>query len=1716
MDEAADDEDYNGDGDKDDIVNEDSDGNGQLDRGFYVDTGDDDNPVLLTFTDFLVDIQLAGTLKIVDVFRVVGAFRLQIDNAGLKVFAAGSLEIGPDIGSANKLLDIQALGVLILNSSGAAGDLDIDFSLGTDDIGFSVSARVIFNTTGVDQSIVIPDRLLDVIEASGDDLADELQARLTMCGSEKCYTVKGGAPKIFSAPGVPDLLSVKILLGEATGTVTYEANGSYLVAILSGDFNFLGFATGHGLGAVSIRSNAIEMIAELSFTIGPLSFEAEGSLGLYPDGIALHVSVSINVNLLSVIELSASGTLDIDTTGSNNYFRLQLDGSVTILYVIKIEGHLIVEVDNGAWRVDIPQPGLSVKLFGGLITISAYGYFDSNGFFDLTLTGSLNLTWEGNGVVGSASIRVALNTVDRINVNGTLYDFVFSAGGSFSATFAGVELFGVSAVVSAKGNLGQTVPIELTVTGTGTFFEVVTEIVKMTVDAAEAAGYAIYNFLGSIGCEISSWFGSDCEEWVEVERPHIAETIKGISFTIPLGTITLPGSLAPSTPPPAKLASQLDGSTWVNGTTTGVLYLNVGTRSTFRNQTPSVTAEGYTITHVSGSAGNERIIISALGVTETFDGVSAIVGDFGTDNDTLNVQAGVLVGATVTGGSGNDSLNYYGSGTALLWGDDDTDTAETGNDALTVGGGAAAASVLRGGPGNDALTNDTAGNIALYGEDGNDVLKGGSGNDTTLDGGNGNDKIEGRGGTDAATGGAGNDAFRELLANLTAGETFNGGTNSGGRDVVEIVGGALADDLRVTWEAAGKVRVSSFVSGASNGYVVATDVESIDLSGAGGADSFSIDGQQGLEAVTGVSIDLGTNTGTNTFADTVSITLRATADRVTLGSSIGLTANWTNGLAKVSFSFVGANASDGDTLKFFALGGNDFLSGAAVTANPFSEITFSGGADNDTIVGTLTGDRLDGGLGDDRMTGLGGTDIFLDAGGTDFLDEVDPTPTGDIDFGVYGNKLVIGTATLVGTGESSTLSSFTSATVEDIDGIFETVRLIGGAGSNHFFVGGAGGSITANASTFGVTARSGAVEFHGLGGDDIYVAELNGLSGATVRVLEEDDIIDGDGDGDFHATEPVTATAPYFVDQDGDNRRDVLLTFLGGGNDLVVFRGTASGDSGNSALAALSMIGSAGVPVAMPGLGTDFSFGTAHLVSYDKLEANELYLLGGVDTFTVTDSNVVALVDGGSAGDTLNVLDTLAALTIRGGPDDDRVNVQRINAATSVFGDGGSDTFVVGRGAVAAPGPSYLNSGLLEDIDDVLTLDGGTGAADAAHLDDTGETTGEVGMLTATTFTGLGLGGTVTYANLDSLTINAGSGGDGLSVASTHVGATTLNTSAGADRIAIQTTAGPTTVNGGAVADVVNVGSAATTSTNTGGTVNGIQALLTVNGDGGVDQLNVDDTGDDTGDTGTLTSVLLTGLDMVGGIAYGTVEDLNIDLGGGADQFTIESTHVGTTDLKTGAGDDRVAINSIAGATSVDTEAGSDTVNVGSLSSPADAPANVGGNVDGIQAALMVEGAAPSSGSDVLNIDDSGDLSSNDGVLTATALTGLDMAPAGITYSGFEDLNIWLGSAADTFTVVSTHLGTTALKTGAGDDRVAINSIAGATSVDTEAGSDTVNVGSLSSPADAPANVGGNVDGIQAALTIEGAAPSCRERCAERRRLGRSRRATTGSSRRRR
>ena len=100
------------------------------------------------------------------------------------------------------------------------------------------------------------------------------------------------------------------------------------------------------------------------------------------------------------------------------------------------------------------------------------------------------------------------------------------------AYILGVNLFGVEAsgtVVGPARPVGDA--LRSRSRARGVFFEWVTKVVRMLESAAKAAGCAIKNFFEGVGCEIASWFGSDCKDRMvdaEVTQQENVERRRGV------------------------------------------------------------------------------------------------------------------------------------------------------------------------------------------------------------------------------------------------------------------------------------------------------------------------------------------------------------------------------------------------------------------------------------------------------------------------------------------------------------------------------------------------------------------------------------------------------------------------------------------------------------------------------------------------------------------------------------------------------------------------------------------------------------------------------------------------------------------------------------------------------------------------------------------------------------------------------------------------------------------------------------------------------------------------------------------------------------------------------------------------------------------------------------------------------------------------------------
>ncbi|MEM9827421.1 MAG: calcium-binding protein, partial [Planctomycetota bacterium] len=230
-----------------------------------------------------------------------------------------------------------------------------------------------------------------------------------------------------------------------------------------------------------------------------------------------------------------------------------------------------------------------------------------------------------------------------------------------------------------------------------------------------------------------------------------------------------------------------------------LLRLNVGPRAYERKTIgqDDPTADGAIVDGTERyviSMDADDIIIKFAGLEQRIpaSGIQQIVGDFGAAADRLYVDESVSLPVDVSGGDGEDRLEYHGTSTATLRGDGGADIIKGGNQN----------DILEGGSGTDQIEGRD-GNDIIRGGSASDVLRGGKGNDT-IDGDSGSDRIEGGQGINTLRGGTGND---EIVGG-DDGETIEGGSGddrifgNGGGDTIRgddgedfINGGEGSDNI---------------------------------------------------------------------------------------------------------------------------------------------------------------------------------------------------------------------------------------------------------------------------------------------------------------------------------------------------------------------------------------------------------------------------------------------------------------------------------------------------------------------------------------------------------------------------------------------------------------------------------------------------------------------------------------------------------------------------------------------------------------------------------------------------------------------------------------------------------------------------------------------------------------------------------------------------------
>jgi len=662
-------------------------------------------------------------------------------------------------------------------------------------------------------------------------------------------------------------------------------------------------------------------------------------------------------------------------------------------------------------------------------------------------------------------------------------------------------------------------------------------------------------------------------------------------------------------------------------------------------------------------------------------------------------------------------------------------------------------------------------------------------------------------------------------------------------------------------------------------------------------------------------------------------------------------------LITVPPSYLAALASLGVTLPN--------LDGGASPATSFNDTFYVGWQGVSYIPGSLAGIVAPLTIEGDNTPGLGGITTNT-PGTTDTIYVDDSGDAAGRNFTLTATALTsnaMGADGLInydGAVENLNLHTSTGNNTITVDGIGTAAQtsIYGGAGNDTFVVNvGDGGSLASPLALFG--------------GLNTFAGDTLTINGAPAGNTFDLSAFTIDGAGatiSYEQMEKLTINAggATTFNVDGDS----VLTFLNGGN---------AGDTFNvdSNIVALTIAG---------GTGNDI------LVINGNTGTLTVTEVSGANRFTVNGNGGTLALTGGTGSDTFVVNGNSATLTANGGAGDDAFTVNALSSPATLNGGAGNDSFTVNAPLTAS---LAVNGG--GDAGDLLTINGTTGND----------------SFTVTGSTVSGVGALINY-NVTNLAINGVGGNDTFFIDSTTTGTTWINCAThGNDTFNVQATIGPLYLSGSVVGgNVFNLGSLAPL---TGGTLASLAGPVFIAG--GSNTVNLDDSGDALGGTGTLTATMLTGFGMGAGITYSGVVALNIRLGSGNDIFNVRSTNATTV-------------------TALNTGAGANTVNVGSLM-----PAG-GGMVDGVQGALLIIGG----GNDTLNVDDTGSTAAVTGTMTATALTGLGLGAGGISFSGLAVLNLNLGAGNDTINVHGTNAATvTTLNTGLGTNTVNLGSVAPAT-----------------------------------------------------------------------
>jgi len=1350
-----------------------------------------------------------------------------------------------------------------------------------------------------------------------------------------------------------------------------------------------------------------------------------------------------------------------------------------------------------------------------------------------TTTAAGHLTVDGTNLGGNDDITVGVGTDnigtgagdDTVNILSTTY-----AGDVLNGGEGGPEVTGDTLAITGGGVVNMTLAsisnfenVSIDNFAVGNVFTANTDDLDITVSGGDEA---VTINLGATGAQDVTISGTGDDTVNLGSGTNVVDTGGGSDTVTDIGAgdIVSLGDDEDTAVYSAVAATVgggiggVDSDTLQIDATTGVMTIDLSQEPDLQQVTVGGTG---TWTNFENLAAGAVGVTHSLTVTANAAGSTIATGS-GADNVTLG--AGV---DTVNTGDGGDTVSgAVGAGDSL--------ELAAGNDTYTLDETSTGGTVSGGSGGIDSLVIGLAGNTAAtitLGDGANTTLLGvaysnfdsllaGSSdeslnvtaatNGSTIATGSANDDVTAGAGTDNINTGTGDDTVRITDATY-AGDTLNGGGNTGTGDTLAITGGGTVNMNSATISAFENVSIDNSTVG-TNTFTANTDSLAITVSG--GNENATINlGATGTQSVTitgtgndTVALGSGINVvSTGDGADTVTgalgtgdaVDLEAGNDNYTLDafSTDGTVSGGTGGVDTLTIG------SDGVTTATILLGdianatilGVDYSYFDNLAAGASDDVlTVTAAVGGSTIATGSAGDTVNLGAGTDIVNTGGGSDTVVGSvGGTDTVDlgagtdsfTYQTLTTGTVSGGSDIDELIVGsgfgplTITLGEivniTGDYSNFDNLTAGSADDV------LTVTAAAGGSVITTGTAADIITLGAGTDTVNSGDGADTVTNIGAGD------------TVNLQDGDDsasflggiaatINGGEGGETLGDTLTITATTEVMTINLGLNNQQQITVGNSGGDyrnfENLIASGathalTVTADSVGSTITT----GSAADSVTL-GAGVDtVSTGDSVDVILGSLTAGDSINFGGGDE-AYTYEATVATVNGGEGtetnGDALTITATTGAMTINL----DLVDLQQITVGSPGtwmnFEDLAAGGATHSLNVTASSGGSTITTGSANDqialgagVDIVNAGDGNDGvtggltAGDQVTLADGDDNFTYSFLATADiTLDGGADSDTLVYNLVQGFTINVDLT-DTAHIMTDDVGHyvnfENFNSQTSSDVIHLISNDGAGVVTGSGADDIILSAGLDGESINTftgadtfHGTATTISDDDTINGGAQVDTLEITGGGTINLATATVTNIeVITTDDNATDL---TLNTMSVTVTMGTDNDTIVLGVTGSSTVDTGDGDDTVTLGG--GQNLVTTGAGSDTI-LGSLTSGD--TIDLGGDNDTYAYSATIDSSNEidgGTGNDTLTYGGATDLTFD---FSATAdnivVDGSTPTAADGFYKNFESLNA--SGASGIMTVTAAGVGST-ITTGTNNDVVFLG--AGSDIVSTGGGSDTV------------------------------------------------------------